>query len=196
MTSNADDTLRTIAKQLVECNTKKYLKEDEVTELKEAVLGIALEHVRVEDKISTYYSALKKVEQDLRTNEEMVNQREEVLHFKELVESKMVRGKKDAALMKMEKYKAVLKNLKDLNNDEDGEIQVEVNTNDTHRFKCPLSTLTLVEPMRNSNCDHVYSKEHILQHIKVYDVYFASELPCRFIYRTPGLHIKYSVGYI
>ncbi len=167
LTSITDDTLRTVATQLVECNGKKYLKEDEVAELKKAVLSVTLENVRVADKISTYYDVLNKVEQHLRKNEEMVTQQEEVLHFKALVESNMVRGKKDAALMKMEKYKAVLNSLKDLNTDEDAEIQVEVSTNDTHRFKCPLSTLDFVEPMRNSNCNHVYSKEHILQHIKV-----------------------------
>ncbi len=167
LTSTTDDTLRSVATRLVECNGKKYLKEDEAAELKEAVLSVALENVRVADKISTYYDALKKSEQHLRANEEMVTQQEEVLDFKALVKSNMVRGKKNAALMKMEKYKAALNSLNDLNTDEDAEIQVEISTNGTNRFKCPLSTLDLVEPMRNSNCNHVYSKEHILQHIKV-----------------------------
>ncbi len=185
LTSTTDDALRAVVTRLVECNDKKYLKEDEVAELKEAVLSIALENVRVEDKMLTYYGALNKVEHQLRTNEEMVTLREEALHFSALVESNMVRGKKDAELMKMEKYKAVLNNFKDLNTDEDAEIQVEVNTNDTHRFKCPLSTLTFVEPMRNSHCKHVYSKEHILQHIKVRCLFCMS---CHAgLYWTPGV---------
>ncbi len=172
LTSTTDDALRAVVARLVECNDKKYLNEDEVSELKQGILSMALENIRVEDKMTAHYGALNKVEQQLRTSEEMVTMREEALDFSELVESNTPRCKKDAQLKKMEKYKAVLNSLKDLNTDENAEIQVEVNTNDPRRFKCPLSTLTLVEPARNSLCNHVYSKEHILQHIKVDGTYF------------------------
>lgn len=136
----------------------------DVSEYRDKLKVLSEKNIENERKVKAFIGALKNIS----------NQQEEIQDYHEMLQESMEKElqrihQSSVAFHQESMYLETCTALGEISEvQKDDELEVVQNeSSSTNNLKCPISGALLEEPVRNKYCKHVYSKKHIMQHIRL-----------------------------
>lgn len=133
----------------------------QASKYRERVKALSQKNVLHERKVKAFCSSLRKI----KNTQEPAEDYQQVLSS--TIEKEMEAITQNSVEVHQEpKYLDICQELGEVSADnQDDELEV-LNNESSVNLKCPLSGALLENPVRNKVCKHVYSKQHIMHHLR------------------------------
>jgi hypothetical protein len=176
-----EETLRMLANQddaiVTDAQVQEFLQEQ-----RGRLKQLAKENVQDERTVDSFLAALSTLQEQIQTGAGAAAATEDEDHIEDytsIIQKLMQQNQaeRQSTMLPMEQetyYREVCNEMGETmasannNNDDDDEIQVmRPSGSQANSLKCPLTSMLLEEPVKSKNCGHTYSKQAILNHLRV-----------------------------